>query len=69
MIGQNDSLQEHTHATDQVLTLMAGFGLGSGSLWKYNINESSGTKGAATGRKSNETRSKNISIKYWKRTA
>ena len=69
LIGQNDSLQEHTHATDQVLTLKAGYGLSTGSLWQYSINQSSGTKGVATGRKSNETRSKNISIKYWKRTA
>ena len=69
LIGQNDSLQEHTHATDQVLTLKPGYGLSSGSLWQYSINQSSGTKGVATGRKSNETRSKNISIKYWKRTA
>ena len=70
MIGQNDSLQKHTHETDLFLTYpKEGYGLGTGSLWMYSINVSNGTSEVKSARVSNETRSKNLTVKYWKRTA
>ena len=70
LIGQNDSLQKHTHETDLFLTYpKEGYGLGTGSLWLYSINVSNGTSEVKSARVSNETRSKNLTVKYWKRTA
>lgn len=71
IIGQNDQLQEHNHYTYKSVNDSTSWGVPTMSAYKsLGYSEDAYTNNITNAaRHGIETRSKNITIKLWKRTA
>lgn len=71
LIGQFDAFQGHEHL--YYMSIYPGNDAGGGSLWDVRYHAKTegiyADKKNGTPRVSSETRSKNITVRYWKRTA